>query len=392
MDTLKELATALGNDPNFAATMTYYLSLKAPLASPALTGAPTTPLAALFDDSSQLASTAFVRRFGNQFGGVGVYTASAQLPATDAGKLIYFCRFRTKPDADAPPCQLIAGGSKLHFQNMAPNQVFVSRAGTDTVQVGGVLTPVVVIPTGGDAYFTRVGTSDWFVNGTAVLDKLASFASLKQPNGWEKSPSGNHSPVGLRQQRRHGERHAYHPAHDLPERTLSDSRLCLQLHRRYRQLLHRRAGHELFPLAHAIAGSGRWPLGQQRRGGPIRFLWLVRSTHDHFLQCFNRWLFDDALFDADTLPADVVEITEKDHQALLQGQSDMKQIVADDNGYPRLLERPTSLPTPAELVQRIDAYAVTQYTYLNRFEVEYRERATAARRYREAGYSGEPGI
>lgn len=102
--------------------------------------------------------------------------------------------------------------------------------------------------------------------------------------------------------------------------------------------------------------------------------------------------FDDALFDADTLPADVVEITEEDHQALLQGQSDMKQIVADDNGYPRLLERPTSLPTPEGLVQRIDAYAVTQYTYLNRFEVEYRERAAAARRYREAGYSGEPGI
>ncbi|WP_249744413.1 phage tail protein [Pseudomonas sp. SORT22] len=190
LDTLKELAAALGNDPNFAATMTYYLSLKAPLASPALTGTPTTPLAALFDDSSLLASTAFVRRFGNQFGGVGVYTASAQLPATDAGKLIYFAGSAQNQTLTLPPASSLPVGSKLHFQNMAPNQVFVSRAGTDTVQVGGVLTPVVVIPTGGDAYFTRVGTSDWFVNGTAVLDKLASFASLKQPNGWEKSPSG----------------------------------------------------------------------------------------------------------------------------------------------------------------------------------------------------------
>lgn len=43
LDTLNELATALGNDPNFATTMTNSLSLKAPLASPTFTGTATIP-------------------------------------------------------------------------------------------------------------------------------------------------------------------------------------------------------------------------------------------------------------------------------------------------------------------------------------------------------------
>ncbi|GJL37064.1 hypothetical protein TUM17576_38840 [Enterobacter hormaechei] len=61
LDTLNELAAALGNDPNFATTMTNALALKAPLASPALTGAPTAPTAAASTNTTQLATTAFVQ-------------------------------------------------------------------------------------------------------------------------------------------------------------------------------------------------------------------------------------------------------------------------------------------------------------------------------------------
>jgi hypothetical protein len=60
LDTLNELATALGNDPNFATTMTTNLGLKAPLASPSFTGIPTAPTASQGDNSSQLATTAYV--------------------------------------------------------------------------------------------------------------------------------------------------------------------------------------------------------------------------------------------------------------------------------------------------------------------------------------------
>jgi hypothetical protein len=60
LDTLNELAAALGDDPNFATTISTALGLKAPLASPALTGTPTAPTAAPGTNSTQLATTAFV--------------------------------------------------------------------------------------------------------------------------------------------------------------------------------------------------------------------------------------------------------------------------------------------------------------------------------------------
>ncbi|AGA74252.1 phage tail protein [Pseudomonas plecoglossicida] len=64
LDTLNELAAALGNDPNFAATVTNALALKAPLASPAFTGVPTGPSPALLDISQKFATTDFVKQAG----------------------------------------------------------------------------------------------------------------------------------------------------------------------------------------------------------------------------------------------------------------------------------------------------------------------------------------
>lgn len=61
LDTLGELAAALGNDANFATTVANSLALKAPLASPALTGTPTAPTAAAGTSTTQLSTTAFVQ-------------------------------------------------------------------------------------------------------------------------------------------------------------------------------------------------------------------------------------------------------------------------------------------------------------------------------------------
>lgn len=60
LDTLNELSAALGNDANFASTMTTALAAKAPLASPTFTGVPAGPTAAAGTNTTQLATTAFV--------------------------------------------------------------------------------------------------------------------------------------------------------------------------------------------------------------------------------------------------------------------------------------------------------------------------------------------
>ncbi len=70
LDTLKKLAQALGNDPNFAATVQDLLAKKADKsqlsayatkASPALTGVPTAPTASTATKTTQIATTAFVQ-------------------------------------------------------------------------------------------------------------------------------------------------------------------------------------------------------------------------------------------------------------------------------------------------------------------------------------------
>lgn len=85
LDTLKELAAAIGNDPNFATTMLNALAGKAPLASPAFTGAPTGPTAAAGTNTLQLATTAFVQ-------------ALASLKANSASPA-----FTGSPTAPTPP-------------------------------------------------------------------------------------------------------------------------------------------------------------------------------------------------------------------------------------------------------------------------------------------------
>ncbi|HGX5284301.1 phage tail protein [Escherichia coli] len=61
LDTLKEIAAAINNDPNFSTTINNALALKAPLLSPALTGTPTAPTAAQSVNNTQIATTAFVK-------------------------------------------------------------------------------------------------------------------------------------------------------------------------------------------------------------------------------------------------------------------------------------------------------------------------------------------
>jgi hypothetical protein len=61
LDTLNELAAAINDDASYASTITTALGLKAPLASPALTGTPTAPTAAADTSTTQIATTAFAK-------------------------------------------------------------------------------------------------------------------------------------------------------------------------------------------------------------------------------------------------------------------------------------------------------------------------------------------
>jgi hypothetical protein len=84
LDTINELAAALGNDANFAATITAALAAKAPLASPTFTGIPAAPTAAVGTSTTQLATTAFAMVAAANAAAAAV----AAIPAASSGASI----------------------------------------------------------------------------------------------------------------------------------------------------------------------------------------------------------------------------------------------------------------------------------------------------------------
>lgn len=76
----------------------------------------------------------------------------------------------------------------------------------------------------------------------------------------------------------------------------------------------------------------------------------------------------------DNIPADAVEITIEEHQALLEGQSQGKRIVADANGYPVLADPPA--PTAAEVQAQKNAEARAYLASTDWYVVRLQETGT----------------
>ena len=112
------------------------------------------------------------------------------------------------------------------------------------------------------------------------------------------------------------------------------------------------------------------------------------------------------------IPHTAIKLTDIQYKALIDGQTQGKQIIADENGNLVLIdpqpsaahdlnldtltweisaEKLTALlaDTQARLIANIDEHAAKIYSTWTRFESEYRERQTAAEAYKAAGYQGE---
>lgn len=76
LDTLNELAAALNDDSSYASTITNALALKADLASPTFTGTPAAPTATAGTNTTQVATTAFVKSAVDTAVGTGTITST----------------------------------------------------------------------------------------------------------------------------------------------------------------------------------------------------------------------------------------------------------------------------------------------------------------------------
>jgi|GEM_PF-2010277 len=189
-DTLQELAAALGNDANFAATVAAALALKAPLASPALTGNPTAPTPAQFDNDTSLATSEFVQRALGNFRGTVVLNAATALTAADAGKVI-------SVNIGGFAITLPAGATLTPgacFLILATAACTVQRAGTDAIYTGAGSSTVTTVSLGiGDSVFLVWNGGSWVLQGgSAQLPFAGVFRALLAPNGNQQFPPGSY--------------------------------------------------------------------------------------------------------------------------------------------------------------------------------------------------------
>jgi len=189
LDTLNELAAALGNDPNFAATMTNALSLKAPLASPLFTGAPKASTPDLFDASSNLATTEFVQRAMGGFQNVYTYATAGQvIPPSRANGM-----FNMNSGATTVTLPLLSSvplGTKMYFRSSGG--LTINRQGTDVFYVATSLPTETSVYVGGNSNITLISTGGaWFIAGNASLKyDNTLFGLYKATNGYQRLPSG----------------------------------------------------------------------------------------------------------------------------------------------------------------------------------------------------------
>ncbi|WRY02890.1 phage tail protein [Escherichia coli] len=162
LDTLKEIAVAINNDPKFSTTINNALALKAPLSSPALTGTPTAPTAAQSVNNTQIATTAFVKS------AIAAMVGSAPAALDTLNELA--AALGNDPNFSTTVLNALAGKQPL-------DNTLTNLSGKD---VAGLLAYLGL----GEAAKRNVGT------GANQIPDMGSFTLSVSDTGYQKLPSG----------------------------------------------------------------------------------------------------------------------------------------------------------------------------------------------------------
>lgn len=189
LDTLNELAAALGNDPNFAATVTNLLAAKAPLDSPVLSGNPTGPTPAQFDSGKSLATTEFFKKRGIEFSSFNSVAANTVLASGSVGGVISAAS-ASPINITLPPTAPVIAGGLIEIVNAGAGAVTLLGSGADILTNASGIPTAVVLGQGDSACLTRIAGEWRLIGGSVALKHAAGFAALLGGNGYHKFPSG----------------------------------------------------------------------------------------------------------------------------------------------------------------------------------------------------------
>jgi hypothetical protein len=189
LDTLNELAAALGNDPNFATTVLSGLASKANLSGADFFGPVSGQTPARQDNDTSLVTSEWVNTRGAQYAAPYSVVAHRVLTAADAGAIgvIQAAGLQiTLPNAAS-----VLPGTTFTFYvyDIAFNPLIKAAAGNTISTGAGSFTQ---FGANGTGYITLVAESGavWQASGTAILGASSSFACQALANGFQQLPSG----------------------------------------------------------------------------------------------------------------------------------------------------------------------------------------------------------
>ncbi|MGU7812024.1 gp53-like domain-containing protein [Burkholderia sp. AW49-1] len=191
LDTINEIAQALGKDPNFATTITNQLALKAPIDSPVFTGTPKGPTPPQFDSSTKLATMAALQRALGSASSMKTVGAPAIIDLTYAGADVVLYGNAGPFTQSLPAVSTYQPGVGMRFYNASAFPVTIQTAGGDKFSALGGTVASIVVGAGDSLAIAAYGTSNWEVmGGSAALQWSSLFSSSVVASGYQKLPSG----------------------------------------------------------------------------------------------------------------------------------------------------------------------------------------------------------
>ncbi|HDR9512200.1 hypothetical protein C5615_30140 [Burkholderia cepacia] len=194
LDTLNELAAALGNDPNFATTVTSAIALKAAIDSPEFKGAPKGTTAPQFDNSTRLTTNEFLQRSLGNFNlssgtGSGISAPATGLTNDDIGGFHYF-NGAGNQTATLPSETGLPAGAAIAFQRGAQSGLTIStKKANAIIDTTAGLSSSITLIAGEFVVLVWSGTY-WQAFGTYTQRVGQTFASSLGSSGYQKLPSG----------------------------------------------------------------------------------------------------------------------------------------------------------------------------------------------------------
>ncbi|QIB08983.1 hypothetical protein GZ982_30000 (plasmid) [Pseudomonas fluorescens] len=166
------------------------LLLKAPLASPALTGSPSAPTPALFDNTTKLSTTEFVKKSSGNHAAIGSLSANTALTAVNTFGMGYLLNSVNPFTVTLPLGSTGPNGGVVNFTNVSTGAVTIKLpatnyvAGMPGVGDGGSIIlkqfdTITLSTAGGTAWYAEDG-SVRDVQSTAMQDLMTGKISIGQ--------------------------------------------------------------------------------------------------------------------------------------------------------------------------------------------------------------------